>query len=92
MAKCNICGEEFNRLSGSQRYCSNECRRKAVRQRLNKRKEKQKPKTPPDKTTVYDMVDIMMQLSKERGRIVQYGQLQAEIATGKVRVKGGKLV
>ena len=48
----------------------------------------EKKRTDP-KITIEGMVDIMMRLSKERGRVVQYGEVQSELLTGKLKVKGG---
>lgn len=96
---CKICGKEFTKVSGNQVLCSVECRKK--QQKISNRKHLQKKhpqpkapevKEPADKTTIYDMVNIMMMLSKERGRRIQYGALSTEIQTGKLKVKGGVIV
>ena len=42
---------------------------------------------PPPELTVDDITGIAKQLSKEQGRYVSYGEVQAGIATGKIKVK-----
>ena len=92
IGKCKVCGCEFVKKGGNHLICSEECKKKQWRDKYNAEKERTIVKKPADKTSIYDMVEIAMKLSKERGKIVNYGDLQAEIITGKIRVRGGAIV
>ena len=94
---CWICGEWFVKR-GNQRYCCEECRKIAEKQREKEADRRYRESVKRKKTesidksglSMDDMLDLMARLSKERGRIVQYGEVQQEILTGKLNVKGGK--
>ena len=42
--------------------------------------------------STYDMVEAMLKLSKKRGRIVQYGEVQKLILTGRLKVVRGRII
>ena len=88
MIKCRVCGEEFTTTNNRQRFCSYKCRYEAQKEREAK-KSSSPAKTYPD---IYDMVDAMMKLSKERGRVVQNGEVQRMILTGRLKVVGGRII
>jgi hypothetical protein len=89
---CGWCGEWYVK-HGNQNYCSKECSRLAEKQReklknLKRRSTKKIAQSKPS-LSIQDMVDLMLKLSKERGRVVQYGEVQKMILTGSLKVKGG---
>lgn len=93
--ECGWCGELFEK-KGNQTYCCKEHSRLAKNQRvtlrnlkLAKAKEKQQ-KTPS--LSIEDMIKISLKLSKERGCVVQYGDVQRELMTGKLKIKDGVVV
>lgn len=87
---CKMCGAEFVKLSANHNYCSEECRKAAIKRNKHIRKCR-KDVTAPH-LTIHDMVKAMLRLSKERGYTVQYGELQGDLLTGRVKVVGGKIV
>jgi hypothetical protein len=44
---------------------------------------------PADGLTIEQVVDTMLRLSEERGKHMQYGDIQKGLLTGKLKVKGG---
>ena len=101
MESCKWCGEWFAKR-GNQKYCCAECRRLSERQqaRINARKmreEKRVKKKNNDlrekpKITLDTMVDLMLKLSKEKGRTVQYGEVQRLLLTDRLKVRDGVIV
>ena len=95
---CQFCGEWFEKIHHGQKYCCKECsqtaERKMKKERDAKRRRKQKNnvKATSPYPNIYGMVDIMMKLSKERGRVVQYGEVQRLLLTGRLKVKDGVMV
>lgn len=98
-AVCKMCGKLFTKKGHSQKYCCEECRRAAIRREQRKRylewvkpqNEKKKRQCAPS-ITMEGMVDIMLKLEKKFGRIVQYGEVQRMLRTGKLKVKDGKVL
>jgi hypothetical protein len=90
---CKWSGEWFVKQHHSQCYCSKECRRLADQKsrRLSdmKRLEKKKKKQEVSKLSIHDMVDLMMKMEKEQGKVVQYGDLQTMLYNGQLKEKDG---
>jgi hypothetical protein len=89
---CGWCGEWFVK-HGNQKYCCKECSKLAEKQQiyLSQKKrniQKRKVQTAPS-LSIHDMVDLMLKLEKELGRVVQYGGVQEMLLTGKLKVKDG---
>ena len=91
---CRICGEWFTRTQHNRIYCCDKCKREAEKRRLKKRyfdvvkpQKKKEKKVYTPSITIDGMVALMLKLSKERGRVVQYGELQRELLTGKLKVE-----
>ena len=90
---CKWCGEWFIKKTHNQKYCSKACSRMAEKHLDKQRAAKRRmlKKCEPVKTsaiTLDGMVALMLKLSKERGYTVQYGELQRELITGKLKVNG----
>lgn len=90
---CAFCGEWFNKSHHNQRYCCDKCKKEADRRRYKKRyfddiksQKKNEKKAAPPSITIDGMVALMMKLSKERGYVVQYGEVQQELFLGKLKV------
>lgn len=98
MEFCAFCGEEFEKTNHNQRYCCEECNKTAENQRRRQRDRQRRriaqksAKLGANFPSIEDMVDIMLRLSKERGRVVQYGEVQRLLLTGRLKVKDGVLV
>lgn len=80
---CDMCGKDFVAVKGNQRYCSEECKRKAVNARLYaKRKEefaefKEYKKPMPKKRTKPKMsIAKVNELARAEG--LNYGQYVAK--------------
>ena len=88
---CDICGAEFTTNHKLKRYCSKECSKEAERIRKRKWKPKNKCAASEQKVsvTIDQMIEIALKLSKEQGRIIQYGDVQSMLLTGKLKVKDG---
>ena len=84
---CQNCGVEFVTDNKRRIYCSGECKRKSLRKRRAMEARKASMKQP--NLTIEQMVDEMMRLSDEKGRIVQYGELSQMLLTGRHTI-GGK--
>ena len=89
---CGWCGELFVK-KGNQNYCCKEHSRLAKNQKVTLRNlkldnVKEKPRKAP-RLSIEDMVAISLKLSKERGRVVHYGEAQRELITGKLKIKDG---
>jgi NAD-dependent DNA ligase len=78
---CQYCGAEFVTDNNRKIFCSGECKCKARRKR--KAEETVKVNLKKANITIEDMVDEMLRLSKEKGRIVQYGELSQMLLTGR---------
>ncbi len=96
---CALCGEWFVKegMNHNQKYCCKDCsyiaHRKSVLESSKRRKANSKATTQGTQSpSIPDMVDIMMRLSTLRGRPVQYGEVQTELLTGKLKIKGGAIV
>ena len=89
-AKCKLCGNDFIKRHPNHNYCSEKCRKEVKRRNEYKRTHRGAVAAP--NLTINDMVKAMLRLSKERGHTVQYGELQSDLMTGKVKVRGGKIV
>lgn len=50
--------------------------------------QKKKAQSAPG-LSIHAMVDLALKLSKELGRVVQYGEVQEMILTGKLKVEDG---
>lgn len=85
---CKICGNKFETENNRQIYCSCECKYEA-KKRGSREKDIPTTKTYP---SIYDMVEAMLKLSKKRGRIVQYGEVQKLILTGRLKVVRGRII
>lgn len=98
MEFCFLCGDEFEKLNHNQRYCCDECRETAEKQRKRQRdrqrrmEAKRSIKSGAKFPSIADMVDMGMKLSKECGRVVQYGEVQKMLLTGRIKVKDGVMV
>ena len=89
---CARCGEWFVR-KGNQEYCCKECSDLAKKEAERKRKQKKRQKKNGAKyPSIDDMVRMAMELSKESGKLVQYGDVQKMLYTGKLKVKDGAFV
>ena len=91
---CRFCGEWFTKKNYNQRYCCEKCQQEARKRRDRNRqkivrKAKQNKKVCTASISIDSMVDIMLKLSKEYGRIVQYGEVQRLLLTGKLKLKDG---
>ena len=89
---CGWCGEWFVKEHHNQCYCSKQCRRYADKQKAMLREKKKsaqqkKAKQSIPNLSMYEMIELMEKLSKERGRTMQYGELQTMIYKGEL--KGG---
>ena len=88
---CGWCGEQFEKR-GNKRYCCDECSKLGKKQahRLYcTKKRKDKNTKAASNLSMQEMIDLMDKLSKERGRVVQYGELQSMIYNGEIKLKGG---
>lgn len=92
---CAWCGTWFviEGMNHNQKYCCEECGILAKREKarlFQRKKAASKAKAQSTQSdSVYDMVDVMMRLSKERGYSVQYGEVQTELLTGRLKIKDG---
>lgn len=84
---CQNCGAEFVTDNRRKIYCSGECKGKSLRKR--RAMEARKASVKPPRITIEQMVDEMMRLSEETGRLVQYGELSQMLLTGRHTI-GGK--
>lgn len=84
--KCGWCGEEFATMNNRRKYCCDECKNAAGHMKSRERERKKKPKLKKAKVTIEDIVEIANRMSKEQGRIVHYGEVQAMIYTGRLKV------
>ena len=82
---CRCCGKEFLARDYRNKYCSTECRGTGY---IHKQKKKENIPTRVS-VTIDDVVAESIRLSKERGRYVSYGDVQKELLTGKLTLKGG---
>lgn len=87
--ECLYCGELFQAKHHRNMYCSAECKIYARRER--DRAKKRKPILHAD-VTIEQMIDAAIRLSEERGKLVQYGDVQAELMLGNLIVKDGVIV
>lgn len=83
---CKMCGKEFTVRYRNHKYCCCECRRSYSRQRRKEirngvYKDVTKPSVSMDR-----MLDLMAKLSKEQGRVVQYGEVQEMLLTGRMKL------
>lgn len=85
---CKICGNKFETENNRQIYCSVECKYEAQKQRSRMKNAPAVKEYP----STYDMVEAMLKLSKKRGRIVQYGEVQKLILTGRLKVVRGRII
>ena len=88
---CGWCGEWFVKR-GNKKYCCKECSELAGKQ-VNKlyymKKHGKKNAKVTSNLSMQEMINLMDKLSKERGRVVQYGELQSMIYNGEIKLKGG---
>lgn len=95
---CKMCGEWFTKKRNNQRYCCEKCKKDAEKLRLKRRyfdvvkPEKNVEKRCAPSISIEGMVDIMLKLEKKLGRVVQYGEVQQMLLTGKIKVKDGEMV
>jgi hypothetical protein len=95
---CGFCGEWFTKKWSNQRYCCEKCKKDAEKLRLKRRyfdtikSEKKGEKRCAPSISIEGMVDIMLKLEKELGRVVQYGEVQQMLMTGKIKVKDGVML
>lgn len=83
---CLHCGTPFKARNNRHCYCSASCKRDA---NFERKQATIRLNVKPANITIEDMVDEMMRLSEEKGRTVQYGELQKMLLTGR-HVIGGK--
>lgn len=92
---CKWCGEWFVKQHRNQCYCSKECRKladqKARRLREMKRAQKKKNAKQVPSLSMQGMIDLMMKMEKETGRVVQYGDIQTMLYNGQLKEKDGVL-
>ena len=93
---CKWCGELFFKR-GNQCYCCKEHSRLAANQKakLKARMKSKKAKWNSDRVpnvSLHGMLDLMERLSSEKGRTVQYGEVQSMLYTGKLTIKDGVLI
>jgi predicted nucleic acid-binding Zn ribbon protein len=86
---CLLCGASFKAVNNRHVYCSAECKIDANKQR---RKQGHRNNTRTASITIEQMIDTALRLSEERGKLVQYGDVQKELLTGKLIVKDGVIV
>jgi NAD-dependent DNA ligase len=85
---CQYCGAEFATDNNRRIFCSGECKCKAHRKR--RAMGARKASVKPPRLTIEQMVDEMMRLSAEKGRIVQYGELSHMMLTGRHKIGKGR--
>jgi predicted nucleic acid-binding Zn ribbon protein len=84
---CLLCGASFKAVNNRHVYCSAECKIDA-----NKQRRKQNKSTQKAEITIEQIIDTALRLSKKRGKLVQYGDIQKELLLGKLIVKDGVIV
>lgn len=73
---CKMCGKEFTVRYRNHKYCCYECRMSYSNRRKKEiRKGVYKNITKPS-VTMDRMLELIEKLSKEQGRVVQYGEVQ----------------
>lgn len=83
---CKMCGKEFTVRYRNHKYCCSECRMSYSNRRKKEiRKGVYKNITKPS-VTMDRIRELMAQLSKEQGRVVQYGEVQSMIVTGRLKL------
>ena len=89
---CGWCGEWFSKR-GNMKYCCKECSELAEKEkdRLRRRKKANKETKTQGKKgiSINGMVDLMAELSKKRGRPMQYGDVQIMLLTGQLKAEEG---
>lgn len=89
---CAWCGEWFIK-KGNKKYCCKECSELADKQRTLQRNSKNRnPKRTAkgiEGLTINGVVDIMLKMTEERGKVVQYGDVQTMLYTGQIKEKDG---
>ncbi len=83
---CKMCGKEFTVRYRNHKYCCYECRMSYSRRRQKEirkgvYKDIAKPSIPMDR-----MLELMAKMSKEQGRVVQYGEVQEMLLTGRLKL------
>jgi hypothetical protein len=86
---CLLCGNTFIAKNNRHVYCSAECKIDARKQREKQIRYKS---THTADVTIEQIIDTALRLSKERGKLVQYGDVQKELLLGKLKVKDGVIV
>ena len=82
---CKMCGKEFTVRYRNHKYCCFECRMSYSNRRKKEiRKGVYKTITKPS-VTMDRMLELMAKLSKEQGRVVQYGEVQKMLMTGRIK-------
>lgn len=82
---CKMCGKEFTVRYRNHKYCCVECRMSYSRRRKKEiRKGVYKTITKPS-VKMDRMLELMEKLSKEQGRVVQYGEVQKMLMTGRIK-------
>lgn len=97
---CEMCGKSYERIHGHQKYCCQECAKKANRIKEGKRRKKarliEKERMRKSKGIRMPSIMVMMQLANEltekTGMDHQYGDVQKMFLTGKLKVKDGAIV
>lgn len=89
---CGWCGEWFVK-KGNKSYCCEECAKLAKKQARKRRKIKKRNQKKKEQVaqglSITGVVDLMMKLSKESGKVVQYGDVQTMEYTGKLKETDG---
>lgn len=92
MANCLFCGSPFEARNYRHTYCSYACKCDARAMRRKNQNTKYTSCTKQPTVTIDMMMDAAEMLSKEHGKCVSYGQVQKELAIGKLVVSGGRIV
>ena len=83
---CKMCGKEFTVRYRNHKYCCYECRMSYSRRRQKEiRKGVYKDIAKPS-VTMDRMLELMAKLSKEQERVVQYGEVQEMLLTGRLKL------
>ena len=83
---CKMCGQEFTVRYQNHKYCCYECRMSYSNWRKKEIRKGVYKNITKTSVTMDRILELMDKLSKEQGRVVQYGEVQKMLLTGRIKL------
>lgn len=87
--ECDVCGNKFMAYHSNSRYCSVDCKKQHVRERIKRLREEKANEEANKKSREYNLNKNLYKLheyNEKHGTRLSYGQFMAKVKSGELAV------